>query len=194
MDFSELRYASALCALTFGAGAAVGLPEDQDVFERFESFFPNTSVGDPISIGVAPKSTVLTGDAFAGRIGTIALYHSGVRSWMINGLGTGVMTFDLPASTVEFWARTGTAASSDASIRVYDSANELIDTGSVLEPLPWQLFSFSGNIKRIEIENPDAAMMAIDDFGFTSIPAPATAVLLSAVALVRRRRNAPHSL
>lgn len=92
-------------ALLLFAGPAAALPEDQDVFTNFEDVSPNTSPGEIIVVGVSPASADLGGDAFGGRLGIMALYHSGTRSWMVQVNGTGVISFESDADTVEFYAR-----------------------------------------------------------------------------------------
>jgi hypothetical protein len=172
-------------------------PEDLDFFTDFEDVNPNTSPGEIIVVGVSPTAANLGGDAFGGRIGVAALYHSGVRSWMVQTSGTGLITFETEAAIVEFWARVRSVASSDTIITAFDSSDAIVDGPVTVSPgTGWQLVSLTGDIASIEVENLDATEMnGIDDFGFTPVPEPSAGLmLLSGGALLAAfggRRYAP---
>ena len=184
-----------------GYSFANGAPEDQDVFTDFESF--DTMPGDTFSLGTAPQVSTFSGDAFAGVAGIGELYFSGLRAWMVNPGGTGVIEFDTNAATVEFWTRIRTGATGPSVYTAFDDLDQVISEETVSTPGPFQLLSFTGNIARIEIRNNAAGagmMNSVDDFGFTPIPEP-TAIVLGFLAIAtlatpwRRLRSgdrAPH--
>jgi hypothetical protein len=122
---------------------------------------------------VSPITANLGGDAFAGRIGVRRLYFSGSRSWMILPNGTGTVTFETDAATVQFWAR-AIARGGDMIITAFDGSDVIIDElVTISREAGWQLVSFSGKIARIDLVNlDDFQMSAVDDFGFTVAPAP----------------------
>jgi len=165
---------AALLALPLFAAAAAALPEDQAVFTNFEDVNPNTNPGEIIVVGVSPDSADLGGDAFGGRIGLGALYHSGARSWMVQANGIGVITFETDADIVEFYARVLSSATGDTVITAFDVSDVIVDGPLAVEPgTGWQLISLSGGIARIDVVNLDGAQLnGIDDFGFTSTGMP----------------------
>ncbi len=172
---------AALLALPLFAAPAAALPEDQTVFTSFEDIFPNTNVGDLIVVGVSPDSADLTGDAFAGRVGLLPLYHTGVRSWMVVARGTGVITFETDADVVEFYARVLGIATRDTVITAFDAFGVIVGAPVTVSPATgWQLISFSGAIAWIEVVNRDRLQMnGIDDFGYTPLPEPGAALMLA---------------
>ncbi len=165
---------AALLALTLLAAPAASLPQDQTVFTSFEEIDPNTAVGELIVVGVWPNSANLTGDAFAGVIGDFSLYHSGLKSWMVVTNGTGVITFEIDAAVVEFYAKVLSLAMRSTVITAFDAFGVIVGVPVTVSPgTGWQLISLSGAIARIEVENLDKRQMnAIDDFGFTPVPDP----------------------
>jgi hypothetical protein len=163
------------------------LPEDQLVFTDLEDVNPNTNPGEVIVVGVSPDSADLGGDAFGGRIGTGALYHSGARSWMVQANGAGVITFETDADIVEFYARVLSSASGDTVITAFDKFDGIVDGPVTVAPgTGWQLISLSGGIARIDVVNLDGAQLnGIDDFGYTPLPEPGAALILaSGIVLV----------
>jgi hypothetical protein len=195
-----LTLPSLLVPLLFATPAAA-VPEDLDFFTSFEEFNPNSGVGEIIVVGLSPTTAEFGGDAFAGRIGAGALYHTGVRSWMVlaNGMvlenGIGVIKFvTTDAGKVEFWVRVLLAATGDTVITAFDAFDVIADGPKMISPsTEWQLVLLAGSIARIDVVNLDAnEMSAIDDFGFTPLPEPgATLTLVSGVALlgaIGRRR------
>jgi len=178
---------AALLALLLLAAPAAALPEDQTVFTSFEDVFPNTIPGEIITVGVSPDSADLGGDAFGGRIGVLALYHSGVRSWMVEANGTGVITFETDADVVEFYARVLSSATGDTVITAFDAFDVIVDGPVIVAPgTGWQLISLTGGIARVDVVNLDGAQLnGLDDFGFTPLPEPgATLMLVSGSALL----------
>ncbi len=165
---------AALLALTLLAAPAASLPQDQTVFTSFEEIDPNTAVGELIVVGVWPNSAYLTGDAFAGVIGDFSLYHSGLKSWMVVTNGTGVISFEIDAAVVEFYAKVLSLAMRSTVITAFDAFGVIVGAPVTVSPgTGWQLISLSGAIARIEVENLDKRQMnAIDDFGFTPVPDP----------------------
>ena len=165
---------AALLALTLLAAPAASLPQDQTVFTSFEEIDPNTAVGELIVVGVWPNSANLTGDAFAGVIGDFSLYHSGLKSWMVVTNGTGVISFEIDAAVVEFYAKVLSLAMRSTVITAFDAFGVIVGAPVTVSPgTGWQLISLSGAIARIEVENLDKRQMnAIDDFGFTPVPDP----------------------
>lgn len=166
--------------LTLGtAGDAGALPEELDVFTNFE--FPSTDVGDPITLGTSPGTATLAGDAFAGKVGQLALYHSGSRAWMVTAGGTGTIAFETNAGRIEFWALANPNASGTTVITAFDDLDAVIGNAVTLIPgEDWLLVSFSGSIDRIDVINNDGSQLnGIDDFGFTPIPEPGTSAMLS---------------
>jgi hypothetical protein len=187
---------AALLALLLSAPPAAALPEDQAVFTDFEDVFPNTIPGEIIVVGVSPDSADLGGDAFGGRIGVGPLYHSGVRSWMVEANGTGVITFETDGDVVEFYARVLSSATGETVITAFDAFDVIVDGPVSVEPgTGWQLISLTGGIARIDVVNLDGAQLnGIDDFGFTPLPEPGVALTLASGALllsvIGRRRSA----
>ncbi len=141
-----------------------------------------------------PDSADLGGNAFGGRIGVGSLYHSGSRSWMVEANGVGVITFETDGDVVEFYARVLSSATGETVITAFDAFDVIVDGPVAVEPgAGWQLVSLTGGITRIDVANLDGAQLnGIDDFGFTPLPEPGTALTLaSGVALlivIRHRR------
>ena len=190
-----------MLVLSLLAAPAAAVPQDLDIFSSFEEFNPNSAIGQTIAIGLSPTTAEFSGDAFAGRIGVGALYHTGVRSWMVlgndvgNSNGVGLIDFvTTDAATVEFWARVRSAASGNTVITAFD-AFDVIAGGpvTIIPGTGWQLVSFTGSIAQIEVVNLDAnEMNGIDDFGFTPLPEPGAALALasgSVLLLVIGRRR-----
>jgi len=178
---------AALSVLLLSALPAAALPEDQTVFTNFEDVSPNTVPGEIIVVGISPDSADLGGDAFGGRIGVRTLYHSGVRSWMVEANGTGVITFETEGDVVEFYARVLSSAAGETIITAFDAFDVIVDGPVTVEPgTGWQLVSLTGGIARIDVVNLDGAQLnGIDDFGFTPLPEPGMALtLVSGVALL----------
>ena len=165
---------AALLALPLFAAPVAALPQDQTVFTSFEDISPNTAVGELIVVGVWPNSANFTGDAFAGVIGDFSLYHSGLKSWMVVTNGTGVISFEIDAAVVEFYAKVLSLAMRSTVITAFDAFGVIVGVPVTVSPgTGWQLISLSGAIAWIEVVNLDHQQMnAIDDFGFTPVPDP----------------------
>ena len=151
------------------------MPQDLDVFSSFEEFNPNSAIGQIIVVGPSPTTAEFSGDAFAGQIGNLVLYHTGFRSWMVVENGMGVIDFvTTDAATVEFWARVHPAATGNTVITAFDAFDVIVDGPVTIIPITgWQLVSLTGSIARIDVVNLDAnEMNAIDDFGFTPARMP----------------------
>jgi hypothetical protein len=185
---------AALLALPLFAAPAAATPQDQTVFTDFEEFFPNTAIGEPFVIGTSPDSAEFTGKAFAGTIGDFALYHSGLNSWMVLENGTGVISFEIDAEVVEFYAIVLGLAMRATVITAFDAFGVIVGAPVTVSPgTGWQLISLSGAIAWIEVQNLDRQQMnAIDDFGFTPLPEPGVALTLASGAallgVIGRRR------
>jgi hypothetical protein len=170
--------------LLLSALPAAALPEDQAVFTDFEDVSPNTVPGEIIVVGISPDSADLGGDAFGGRIGVLSLYHSGVRAWMVQANGTGVIVFESDADVVEFYARVLSSATGETVITAFDALDVIVDGPVTINPgTGWQLVSLTGGISRIDVVNLDGAQLnGIDDFGFTPLPEPGGALMLASGA------------
>ena len=182
---------------------AAAVPQDLDFFTSFEDISPNSAIGEIIVLGTPPTTAEFGGDAFAGRIFVGALYHTGVRSWMVlenspenspeNGIGViDFVTTD--AATVEFWVRVLSAATGNTVITAFDAFDVIADGPVTISPgTGWQLVSLTGSIARIDVVNLDVnEMNAIDDFGFTPLPEPSAALALASgsvlLLFIGRRR------
>ena len=138
-----------------------------DVFTGFEEFIPNTIPGDLFDVGASPNSTTFSGNAFAGRAFQPALYHTGLRGWMVLPLSTGTVDFETPATLVDFWARTHPTATGNTVITVFDPDGNPTD-GRTLAPADgWQNVVFGGPVGQITVVNEDALTInGVDDFGY----------------------------
>ena len=202
-----MRYRCGLgCLLLVLVGtSAWAAPQDQSVFEDFEGFSPNTTVGDPVLLGDSPERAALVDNSFAGIVGDTALYHSGVRAWMVLENSTAFIDFfENNAASVEFFIRTHPLADGDTVVTAFDDAAEVIGTPITIpagfsdpaDPLGlgFTLVSLTGNIDHLTIQNNATNRLnGLDDFGFTAIPEPGTValgiVLLAALVSTRGARN-----
>ena len=177
------------------AAPAAAVPQDLDFFTSFEDINPNSAIGEIIVLGTSPTTAEFGGDAFAGRIFVAALYHTGLRSWMVVENGVGVIDFvTTDAATVEFWVRVLSAATGNTVITAFDAFDVIADGPVTISPgTGWQLVSLTGSIARIDVVNLDVnEMNAIDDFGFTPLPEPSAALALASgsvlLLFIGRRR------
>jgi len=184
-----------LLGLVLLAAPAAAAPEALDVFTSFEEFDPNSVIGQTIVVGTSPTTAEFGGNAFAGRIGVGALYHTGRRSWMVLENSLGVINFvTTDAAIVEFWTRVRSAASGDTVITAFDALDVIVGGPVTISPgTGWKLVSFTGSIARIDVVNLDAnEMNGIDDFGFTPLPEPGAALALASgsvlLLFIGRRR------
>ncbi len=94
---------AALLVLPLFAARTDAVPPVQPNPTSFENINPNSAIGETIFVGVSPESAKLGGNAFAGTLMIVALYHTGRRSWMVLPNGTGVIEFPgTEAAGVEF--------------------------------------------------------------------------------------------
>ncbi len=185
------------------AATVSAAPQDQAVFEDFEGFSPNTSVGDPILLGTSPDRAALTDNSFAGVVGQGALYHSGVRAWMVLEDSVALIDFfENNAAVVEFFIRTHPNADGDTVVTAFDDFNQVIGNPVTIaagfsdptDPLGrgFTLVSLSGDIDHITIaNNATNTLNGLDDFGFTNVPEPATLALVGVGLPLLARRGRP---
>ena len=113
---------------------------------------------------------------------------------MVQVNGTGVISFESDADTVEFYARVLSSATGNTVITAFDAMDVIVDGPVIVQPgTGWQLISLSGGIAEIDLENLDGAQMnGIDDFGFTPLPEPSASIALASgaalIGLAARRR------
>lgn len=176
-----------------GAGVAFGDPASLEVFSDFEEFSPNTPIGGTFDIGGANFSG---SGSFAGFLGEPELYFSGIRAWMVQGESFAHISFAEGASVVEFWAIADPEATADATVAAFDfDGNQIGMTQSIVVGEAFSLYHFDGDISFIEFDHTAAAnvptgMISIDDFGYNSVPTPASgALLLIGGGLLSRRRR-----
>ena len=158
-------------------------------------FFDNSGA----EFGITPPGT--TTFSFAGSNwsgGVVAteflppLYASGQFSYEV-GLGGGQVSFDTPVDSVNFFFVHGFGFGAGAAT-AFDSANNPL--GSV-NSNPVSFFGDPGNFITINptalIDHIDFSGAVVDNFTFTTIPEPATCLLLAGGAwvLTRRRRSEP---
>ena len=182
------------------APVATALPMDQDVFTSFEMI--TTPLGTPFDLSTfdpsATPDVTFSGDAFSAFLGNALLYHSGFFSWMVDGGGTGVITFEVNSAVVEFYARTNPLVSAGETtvITAFDDLGGVVDSVTITQAEGFVLVSFAGSIDHIDVVNNAVttganAYNAIDDFGYTpvALPEPSALALLSLglLAWVRRR-------
>lgn len=177
MAFTRIRLAVAVAATLAwtlsGPPPATADPFDQAVSTSFEGF--NTQVGVPFSIGTSPERATFSGDAFASFLGITDLYRSGSKAWMVQGGGTGEISFETNAAVVEFFAKAGVFATGDTVITAFDDGGAVVGSPVTLSggAREFTLVAFTGSIDRITVENfaqtGNSGLNGIDDFGFTPI-------------------------
>ena len=154
----------ALCVLC-GLGLASASPA-QDVSTSFEF---NDLNG--FTLGISPD-TVTFENGEAKSISVFSLYHSGIRSWMIDGGDTGIISFETPAAEVNLFLR-DRVANVDSVLTAYDLAGGVI-TGVDGTNTGWREVNLSGPVlvDRIEFANTGGGTSqyaVIDDFDFTAV-------------------------
>ena len=117
-DWLKLLLLAIFVALIGSSTAAYG----QEFFEDFESA-PN--LGD-FTRFPSPNSVTFTG-GFTQSQGQPSLYHSGVKSFMVNlGIGnTATITFETPAASVTLWL---IDQSNTSVLTAFDQNNQVIAT------------------------------------------------------------------
>jgi len=137
MSTSTSSSAARLLAAGIGiacAGIAVG-----DQIQTSFEFFDNTG---SFTIGTDPSATFENG--IAQSVGQRMLYTDGFNSWMIPAGNTGVITFDPPASSVEFDIR-DQFASNNGSVQVFDPNGNPILGLPIGVDTTFQRLSFTGD-------------------------------------------------
>jgi hypothetical protein len=184
-----------LLAVPLFAARADAVPPVQPNPTSFEDISPNSLLGEIIFVGVSPDIAELGGDAFAGRVFVTALYHTGVRSWMVQTQGTGVIEFpETEAAIVEFWVKVLFAANDDTVITAFDAFDVIVDGPVTIIPgTGWHLVTLTGSIARVDVVNfATDQINGIDDFSFT-VPEPSALTALASgiamLALLYRRRR-----
>ena len=72
-----------------------------------------------------PPNTVTFRDGEAKSIGVFSLYHSGVRSWMIDAGKTGTISFETPAAELTLFFR-DQISSIQSILTLFDTDNQVI--------------------------------------------------------------------
>lgn len=116
----------------------------------------------------------------AQTIGVPAFYSDGLRAWMIDGQGTGLVDFGPGALDVSFQARG--SADGDLVITPLDAAggdpvgSPFTVSGTDFVAVDFTAQSLGQPITHLSFENTGAAgnFAAVDEFAFTAIPEPAT--------------------
>lgn len=199
------RTAAIVCAaagLVSSAGAQVtGIgPFVGDAYEGFEGIAPPGSVPGPVPI--FGGSATMT-DAFAGNVIITTnlisfLTNEEIFPWNGNLMGmavTGFATFVFDTPATAFGGYIGTVdVLSGGTISFYDESDALIQTLSMALPVnDWQWWGWSSDtpFRRVSIAanvNPGTPVV-FDDMQVSFVPAPASASLLLAGALIARRRR-----
>lgn len=194
-----MRYVMCLAIVIGAAGLFTSsVQADPQTLDQFTSFeFTDL---DGFTLGAGNQLAQFTGGR-AQIIGIPNLYHSGSFAWMLNGGETGVVTFTgLSASVIEFF---GASINGPVTVNAYSPTNALIDSLNITDanfganmndfsnPLS---FSGVGSIGRIELtaNAGGANRVSIDSFGFSVVPEPASAGVLTlagAAILLRRRKR-----
>lgn len=162
---------------------------DPRALDEFTSFEPADT--GPV-FGSGTTTAVFTGGG-AAVIGIPSLYHSGSYSWEVPSGTTTQIDFSTPAAVVEFFALDSGVA--DATIRAFNPQGGEVGflglTNSFSSP-PGNFSNpliFSGAIAQLVIENPGGGSAWIDDFGFSVVPEPGSAVLLLAGMVLLESRT-----
>ena len=124
------------------------------------------------TIGDSPEAARFSGDAFSGVLGVPQLYRTGSSAWMVNPQGTGVISFQTPAQSMQFHARLRSTADGPTVITAFDAEDQVLDSVTLDNPnAAFQRVEFRGPISRIEVANNSSAansVNSIDDFSFES--------------------------
>ncbi len=149
----------ALFVVLIGSSTAAHGQQFSDSFENAPNF------GD-FTLGTSPKSVTFTG-GFTRTQGIFSLYHSGVKSFMVNPNNTATITFETPAASVTLWLRD---QSNTSVLTVFDQNNQVISTinattSFVQVNLSPECGKFVGSMT---LRNNGGGFAVIDDFSFTA--------------------------
>ncbi len=178
-------------------------PPNNVVFEDFEKLVNNPVFADQnnFTIGQSPVTATFTGGLADGIIGRpsfhlVSYNHShpisngslAQAAWLIHNNSTGTITFETPATQVQFYAALYLLG--DGEIKVYDTIDNLLTSRkdiarsiAILSNIPFTYFDFNaeelgapGGIGKITYSNSPTLSIAttfhaitLDDFGFTPI-------------------------
>jgi len=172
--------------LVTGCGGGGGGSTGPTIFANaleFSDDFESTNVVTVASFDLTHNgitATVAGGTAFT--IGNLLLYHSGLKSWMVEPAGvnirgthtgTGTITFSVPMSRISFWVRGDPGNTSmvtildvDGNMAENSSITAVVNTG-------WTKVDFtrtggSRALKSIKVEASGIGMAALDDLGGNS--------------------------
>ena len=158
-DWLKLLLLAIFVALIGSSTAAYG----QEFFEDFESA-PN--LGD-FTRFPSPNSVTFTG-GFTQTQGQPSLYHSGVKSFMVNlGIGnTATITFETPAASVTLWL---IDQSNTSVLTVFDQNSQVIGTFNATTSFALVTIvpECGQSVGSMTLRNNGSGMAVIDDFGFT---------------------------
>ena len=170
-------------------------PADFDSFTGFDTFQATDFTIGPTGLNDSGPDNARFRDGFADQFLGGQFYESSVGAWLIDGVQTGVVDFENNnAASVAFVARSGPG---DLVIRAFDDGdNPIGDEVRILgSNTAFEEVTFTGSIDRIELANlsplvgGNSDLAAIDDFGFTTVPEPASMVVLGLGGLLVSRRR-----
>jgi len=174
-------------------------PQELNTFTDFEDIFalvgyPNADqIVMSFTIGASPHTATFQGGSVGGQLSYFSqLYHSSDKFWHISNGYSATITFETPASIVQFYA--ATFASGAGKVEVFDTNNNLltystdfpdnINPGEVDSPSYFVFnavgLSAVGGISKIILSDnesissnmgagsPFFSVTVIDDFGFTT--------------------------
>lgn len=127
------------------------------------------SIDGIFSIGTSPFTATFVGGQ-SQTVGNLALYHSGLFSWHIPVGNTATVTFETPASMVDFWYRDAPGAS-PSTVNVYDTNDALIQSFSGSQSFNNIVVNRGltiSQIKKIDFISNGGADSVADSFSFTA--------------------------
>ena len=151
----------ALFIVLIGSSTAAHGQQFSDSFETAPDF-------GTFSLFPSPNSVTFTG-GFTQTQGISSLYHSGVKSFMVNPGNTGTMTFETPAASVTLWLR-DRFSGNPSVLTVRDQNNQVMSTFNATTSFV-QVNIAPGcgkSIGSITLQSNGTGMAVIDDFGFTA--------------------------
>ena len=152
--------------------AAYGQQFSPDSFETAPDF-------GTFSLFPSPNSVTFTG-GFTQTQGISSLYHSGVKSFMVNPGNTATITFETPAASVSLWLR-DRFSGNPSVLTVLDENDQVISMTNVTTTFV-QVNIVPGcgrSVGSITLKSNGTGMAVIDDFGFTAGQAGPTTVLVA---------------